>query len=207
MYIYMYIYIHIWVYICTHKHSYKYFKIHEFTPIPPVAIHSQRVLSCLPAFYICIFFIHRENSSFQQRPHIYSFVHLNTLVHLKEFQNCFACDIIINNVRRRVWDLFAVSLPIYPKTEHVYKLFRLVGPSQPSLPVSLLSLSVAVVFIQNQISFMCFSLLSVAALSLYSYCFNFIFEYVEYYISEVKQYKRHDQKCITASCVPSTQFP
>lgn len=74
--------IHIWVYICTHKHSYKYFKIHEFTPIPPVAIHSQRVLSCLPAFYICISFFHRENSSFQQCPHLYSFVHLNTLVHL-----------------------------------------------------------------------------------------------------------------------------
>lgn len=71
----------------------------------------------------------------------------------------------------------------------------------------LLSLSVAVVFIWNKISFTCFSLLSVVALSLYSYWFNFIFEYVEYYISKVKQYKRHDQKCITASCIPSTQFP
>lgn len=97
--------------------------------------------------------------------------------------------------------------PSTPRLSVFYKLFRLVGPSQPSLPVSLLSLSVAVVFIWNQISFTCFSLLSVVALSLYSYCFNFIFEYVEHCISEVKQYKRHDQKCITASCVPSTQFP
>lgn len=107
-----YTYMH--AYICAHKHSHTYFRSHEFTPIPPVAIHSQRVLSCLPAFHLCISSFHSENSSFQQR-HIYSFVPLNPLVHLKEFQNCFAYDITINNVRRRVWDLFVLSLPIYPR--------------------------------------------------------------------------------------------